>query len=81
MKVKGGNMDAAEVIGKAVVVGILVVVMVLVLGVVFAFPVMWLWNWLMPTIFGVKTITLWQAWGILVLSGMLFKSSSVSSKQ
>lgn len=46
------------------------------------FFVMLLWNWLMPSLFGLSTIGFWQGWGISVLSGLLFKnsSSSVSSK-
>jgi hypothetical protein len=39
----------------------------------FGFFVMLLWNWLMPEIFGLKTLTYWQAWGLLVLSWILFK--------
>ena len=31
-----------------------------------------LWNWLMPTIFGLHTITYWQALGLLCLSWLLF---------
>jgi hypothetical protein len=34
--------------------------------------VMLLWNWLMPTVFGLKAISFWQAWGLLVLSRLLF---------
>lgn len=34
--------------------------------------VMVLWNWLLPDIVGVKSITFWQAIGILVLSKILF---------
>lgn len=34
--------------------------------------VMWLWNWLMPILFGLTVITFWQALGILVLSKILF---------
>lgn len=41
-----------------------------------AIPVMLLWDWLMPTLFGLKTITLFQAWGLNVLCGILFKSKS-----
>jgi hypothetical protein len=37
---------------------------------------MLLWDWLMPEIFGLKEITLFQAFGINLLSGILFKSSS-----
>ena len=31
-----------------------------------------LWNWLMPTLFGLPVISLWQALGLLVLSRILF---------
>jgi hypothetical protein len=31
-----------------------------------------LWNWLMPPIFGVRQITFWQAFGLLVLCRILF---------
>ncbi|MCI0511637.1 hypothetical protein L0128_00300 [candidate division KSB1 bacterium] len=44
--------------------------MALILGVV----VMGLWNWLMPPIFGLTRITFWQAWGLVLLSHILFKS-------
>ncbi len=36
-------------------------------------PVMWLWNWLMPTLFGLPLITFWQAVGLLILCHLLFK--------
>lgn len=38
---------------------------------VFGLVVMALWNWLMPAIFGLTTITYWQAWGLLILSWIL----------
>ncbi len=31
-----------------------------------------LWNWLMPSIFGLTTVTFWQALGLLALSRILF---------
>jgi hypothetical protein len=37
----------------------------------FGFVVMRLWNWLMPDVFGLHTITLWQGLGLLVLSKIL----------
>ena len=48
-------------------------VLVFIAGLVLALPTMWLWNWLMPTIFGLIKISGWQALGINVLSGILFK--------
>ena len=34
--------------------------------------VMLLWNWLMPELFGIKTITFWQAAGIIILARLVF---------
>jgi hypothetical protein len=34
--------------------------------------VMHLWNWLMPTLFGWRQITFWQAFGLLALCRILF---------
>ncbi len=58
------------IIGMAIGGVIIAAGMALILG----FVVMWLWNWLMPTIFGLTKITFWQAWGLVVLSHILFKS-------
>lgn len=48
-----------------------------ILGIGFVFLcgliVMLLWNWLMPDIFGLKRLTYWQAWGLLLLCSILFK--------
>jgi len=43
------------------------------LALALGFPVMWLWNWLMPAIFGLPIISVWQAVGLLVLSHLLLK--------
>jgi hypothetical protein len=48
-------------------------------AIVSAVPVMLLWNWLMPELFGLKLIDFWQALGLCALCGTLFKSSSSSS--
>jgi hypothetical protein len=34
--------------------------------------VMHLWNWLLPPLFGWRTLTIWQAFGLLVLCRVLF---------
>jgi hypothetical protein len=34
--------------------------------------VMHLWNWLLPTLFGWREVTFWQALGLLVLCRILF---------
>jgi len=55
-----------------------VTIVIIVVGVslLFALPVMLLWDWLMPTLFGLKEITLFQAWGLTWLCGMLFKNNT-----
>lgn len=64
-----------------VVLGIFTVLATLLVGCLFmAVPVMLLWNWLMPEIFGLIEISFWQALGLCVLSSALFKSSTTSSK-
>ena len=56
------------------------VVLVVVLGLLFSLPVMLLWNGcLVGAISGINDITWLQAWGIMVLFGILFKTS-VSTK-
>jgi hypothetical protein len=45
----------------------------------FGWIVMLLWNWLMPEIFGLKTVSYWQAWGLLLLSSILFGKLGGSS--
>lgn len=35
------------------------------------FVIMWLWNWLMPGLFGLRTIGYWQAIGLFFLSKLL----------
>ena len=52
--------------------GLKVGVIAVVAAAVFGFVVMSLWNWLAPPVFGLNTITFWQALGLLVLSKILF---------
>ena len=47
-------------------------VFAVVAAVVLSVVVMGLWNWLMPTLFGSRSITLGQAFGVLVLARVLF---------
>jgi hypothetical protein len=36
------------------------------------FVVQWLWNWLVPDLFGLRRLTIWEALGLLTLSRILF---------
>lgn len=41
------------------------------LAILFGFIVMWLWNWLMPEIFGLPLLSYWQAVGLFILFKIL----------
>lgn len=55
--------------------------MLALIAILLGLPLMLLWNWLMPLIFGLKTITFWQAVGLNVLSGILFKATGTTTKE
>ena len=65
----------SEIVGLAVLAILAALAFALLGGV----PVWLLWNWLVPTLFGLPPITLWQAIGLSLLSSVLFKSNSSSS--
>ena len=48
------------------------------LGLLLAFPIKWCWNYVMPTIFGLKAISWGQAWCLNFLAGCLVKSSQTN---
>ena len=69
-----------ETVAMAFVLVITCVLIVLVGGLMFSYPVMLLWNYcLIAAIPGIKAIGWMQAWGIMILCGLLFKSSSSTS--
>jgi hypothetical protein len=59
---------------EKIVVGIGFGILGIGLAFLFGLVVQALWNWLMPEIFGLKQLTYWQAWGLLILSCILLKS-------
>ena len=50
-------------------IGIAAVVLVATIA---GYVVAWLWNWLMPQLFGLPAVTFWQALGLLALCRILF---------
>jgi hypothetical protein len=42
------------------------------LGLLFGNVIMWLWNWLMPSLFGLRTIGFWEGLGLFLLAKILF---------
>lgn len=45
---------------------------------IMAFPTMWLWNWIMPTLCGFGKLSVWKALGLNFLCGILFNNDSNS---
>jgi hypothetical protein len=58
--------------GYRVLKAIKIVLFVAVATLAFGFVVRELWNWLMPGLLGLHTITFWQAIGLFLLSKILF---------
>jgi hypothetical protein len=55
--------------------------MIIVIAVLMAWPTQWLWNnALIGAIDGLNPIGFWQALGINVLCGILFRNSTTTSK-
>ena len=64
----GRTRRVLRIIGM-VFVGVLFAVL---FALVFGFLVKWLWNILMPDLFGLKAINYWQAFGMVILAKLLF---------
>ena len=60
---------------KALEAIILVIGLFLLSAIILGFPTMWLWNYVMPYVFGLTPITLYQAVALNFLSSILFKSN------
>jgi hypothetical protein len=54
---------------------LLILGLIILAGLLFGAPVMVLWNLLMPDIFGLPVIGFWQAFGLNLLSSILFKAT------
>lgn len=74
-------MDWLKKLAGGVRIGTLMIGIIVIVSLVAAIPTYFLWNWLMPEIFALKAITFWQTWGLVFLSGILFKSPSFRSPQ
>jgi len=61
------------IVGVCLAVGLIALISILMI-----LPTYFLWNWLMPQIFGLQKISMFQALGLNILCSILFKSSSSS---
>jgi len=61
-------------VGNSVVLATVAVVLSIALGVLWALPVMWIWDYIMPQLFDLPEITWFKAWLLYILCNILFKS-------
>lgn len=74
MKAKSKNMDLSTVVGAIILIAGIVFIVGLVLSVVLT----WLWNSLLPGLFGFPYINVWEAWGLMAITSILFRSVPAS---
>lgn len=48
--------------------------MIIIIGLLIIFPIMWLWNWLVPSLFNGPEITFWQTAGLYLLINLLIRT-------
>lgn len=68
-------MNNAEKLGAFTMGAILIFLMAFALGLLFAWPVMWCWNYVMPDVFGLPTIDYWHAFWMKFLFFLLIPTS------
>ena len=62
-------------------IGLLMVILLLIMSVGLSWiPLYFLWNWLMPVVFGLPKISLLEALGLCLLAKILFPGNPSSSK-
>ena len=49
--------------------------LVILAAILFTIPLQLLWNWLMPQLFNLPMVTFWQAFGLNLLAGILFRTN------
>lgn len=58
-----------------------IVLVSVIFDLIYAFPLMWTWNYTMPKIFKLPVISYWEAFSLLILAGLLWKISTVAIPQ
>lgn len=53
---------------------------IIVFSLLIAFPIKWLWNGVMPDMFGLPEITFWKAYGMYLLFHLLLRGVTINEK-
>lgn len=56
------------------------VLIIALLSLIIALPIKWLWNGVMPDLFGLPEITFWKAYGLYLLWHLLLRGVTISEK-
>lgn len=57
-----------------------VIGLIILTGILFGYPLMILWNLIMPHLFGFPLISFWEAIGLNLMAGILFRTRPNTSK-
>jgi hypothetical protein len=60
-------------VGKFIMTWVTFFICALAIGLLLVWPLVWMWNFVMPDLFGVPTITYWQMFHLYMLIQCLFK--------
>lgn len=60
-------------IGKFITTWVTLFICALALGMLLVWPLVWMWNFVMPDVFGLPEITYWQMFWLYCLIQILFK--------
>jgi hypothetical protein len=55
-------------------------VIIIAFSLLIAFPIKWLWNGVMPGVFGLPEITFWKAYGMYLLFHLLLRGVTINEK-
>jgi hypothetical protein len=57
-----------------------VLIVIIAFSLLIAFPIKWLWNGVMPDMFGLPEITFWKAYGMYLLFHLLLRGVTINEK-
>lgn len=60
-------------LGKFITTWVTYFICAIAIGLLLVWPLVWMWNFVMPDLFGVPTITYWQMFCLYILIQCLFK--------
>lgn len=64
--------NTKELLGKQLTNVLVLIIAGLVTSLLLAFPIKWLWNGIVPDLFGLPEISAVQAWGLTFLARLIF---------